>query len=73
MTTLTTAHRRGLAHNGTVLGPLATLLALWLALTASSVSPVPAPASSQTVVDGTDTDATQPVPPVDGRQRRGGR
>jgi len=59
-----------------VLGVLATVLALWLALTAPSVSPVPAPASFLTAVDGAGTDTAPPVPPVppvDGRPRRGGR
>jgi len=55
------------------LGVLATVLALWLALTAPSVSPVPAPAPFGTAVDGAGTDTAPPAPPVDGRRGRGRR
>jgi hypothetical protein len=74
VTTSRHANRRGVVPGATVTAALATAIALWLGLTAPSAPPVPAPpAATQAAADDPGAGVAQPVPPGDGRPRRGGR
>jgi hypothetical protein len=73
----TAARHRRSARTGPVLAGLAGLVALWLGLTAPSVSPVPAPPPTVQTGTAADTDGAGAAPdaatPADGRPRGGRR